>query len=139
MGKASRDKGARRERETVERFRKLGVKAERVPLSGASKYRGNGADVDVYLFGADEAPAVTEVKARKDGRGFTTLENWLGEYDMLVLQRDRADPMVVLPWSTLERIAEALCRGSGLPKASALRLVETFAKPEQEGGGNGTS
>lgn len=39
MGKASRDKGARRERLVVELHRKIGVKAERVPLSGAMKFR----------------------------------------------------------------------------------------------------
>ena len=29
----------------------LGIAAERVPLSGAPRYRGNGADVDLYVFG----------------------------------------------------------------------------------------
>jgi hypothetical protein len=38
MGKASRDKGARAEREIVASHAELGVKAERVPLSGAARY-----------------------------------------------------------------------------------------------------
>ena len=43
MGKPSRDKGARREREIVALHKAVGVKAERVPLSGAWKYRHNVA------------------------------------------------------------------------------------------------
>jgi Holliday junction resolvase len=70
VSRASRDKGARIEREIVARHAKLGVKAERVPLSGAARYQGNGADVDVYAFGPDAAPLVGEVKARGNGAGF---------------------------------------------------------------------
>jgi hypothetical protein len=74
------------------------VYAERVPLSGASRYRGNGADVDIYPRGKDEAPLVAECKARKNGAGFTRLETWLGEFDVLFLKRNHAEPLVVLPW-----------------------------------------
>jgi Holliday junction resolvase len=52
MGKASRDKGLRRERALVEIHRQSGIPAERVPLSGATHYRGNGADIDIYARGA---------------------------------------------------------------------------------------
>ena len=85
MGKASRDKGQRRERQVVTLHQDMGVKAERVPLSGASKYQGNGADVDIYALGPDAAPMVSEVKARANGQGFTTLERWLGENDALLI------------------------------------------------------
>lgn len=95
MGKASRDKGLRRERAIVEIHVKSGLWAERVPLSGATHYRGNGADVDLYVRGA--APVKAEVKARGDGDGFRTLERWLGGNDALFLWRDRAAPFVVLP------------------------------------------
>jgi hypothetical protein len=95
MGKASRDKGLRRERAIVEIHTKSGLRAERVPLSGATRYRGNGADVDLYVRGA--APVKAEVKARGDGDGFRTLERWLGGNDALFLWRDRAAPFVVLP------------------------------------------
>jgi hypothetical protein len=57
----------------------VGVKAERVPLAGAARYRGNGADVDLYVFGPDAATIVCEVKARASGEGFATLERWLGD------------------------------------------------------------
>jgi hypothetical protein len=78
MSKLSRDKGTRIEREIVAAHEALGIKAERVPLSGASRYQGNGSDVDVYAFGPDGAPLVCEVKARASGEGFATLERWLG-------------------------------------------------------------
>ncbi|MBY0329559.1 MAG: hypothetical protein K2X49_02665 [Acetobacteraceae bacterium] len=95
MGKPSRDKGLRRERAIVEIHLKCGIHAERVPLSGAVRYRGNGADVDLYVRGAE--PVKAEVKARAEGDGFKTLERWLGGNDALFLWRDRAAPMVVVP------------------------------------------
>jgi len=48
-------------------------------------------------IGRDEAQIVAESKARKSGSGFTQLEKWLGEYDALMLRRNNAGPMVVLP------------------------------------------
>ena len=98
MGKPSRDKGARREREIVAKHLGIGCHAEKVPLSGGARYQGNGADVDVYARGKDAAPFRCEVKARASGEGFTTLERWLGDNDALFLVRDRATPLVVLPW-----------------------------------------
>jgi hypothetical protein len=99
-GRASRRKGDRIERELITLHRAIGVHAERYPLSGASRFRGSGHDIDLYPFGRDEPPLVCEAKARKNGAGFTTLEAWLGEYDCLFLRRDRADALVVLPWRT---------------------------------------
>ena len=99
MGKASRDKGARRERQVVDLHRAIGVKAERVPLSGAMTFRNTRqSDVDVYARGPDAAPLVTEVKGRANGDGWKTLESWLGDNDALFLIRDRAEPLVALPW-----------------------------------------
>jgi hypothetical protein len=95
MGKPSRDKGLRRERAIVEVHMKSGIRAERVPLFGAARYRGNGADVDLYVRGAE--PVKAEVKARGQGSGFKTLERWLGDNDALFLVRDRATPLVVVP------------------------------------------
>ena len=76
-GARHRRKGDRLERELVARHKALGIHAERYPLSGASRFRGSGHDVDVYLFGRDAAPIVVEVKARKSGGGFVQLEKWL--------------------------------------------------------------
>jgi hypothetical protein len=88
-----RDKGIRAERSIVERHKAINVHAERYPLSGASRFRGSGHDIDLYSFGRDAAPFVAEVKARKNGSGFTQLEKWLGDYQVLFLRRDRAGPI----------------------------------------------
>jgi hypothetical protein len=107
VGRASRDKGLRRERAIVDIHAKSGVRAERVPLSGASRYQGNGADVDLYVRGT--APIKAEVKARAEGTGFRSLERWLGANDALFLVRDRAEPLVVLP---LRIWLEVACRSA---------------------------
>jgi Holliday junction resolvase len=105
-GARHRRKGDNIEREIVERHRAIGIHAERYPLSGASRFRGTGHDVDLFLFGRDEAPAVAEVKARKPGAGFVTLEKWLGEFDALFLRRNNSDPLVVVPWRIWSRLIE---------------------------------
>ncbi len=104
-GQGHRRKGDRIEREIVARHGAMGIHAERYPLSGASRFRGSGHDVDIYLVGAEEAPLTAEVKARKDGAGFATLEGWLGDYDALFLRRDGTDPMVVIPWRVWAQLA----------------------------------
>ena len=104
MSRRSRDKGLRCERQIVALHVELGLHAERVPLSGASRYRDNGADVDIYVFGRDEAPLVCEVKARKEGAGFKQLERWLADYDALFLRRDHAEPMIIIPWRIWARL-----------------------------------
>jgi hypothetical protein len=103
-GARHRRKGDAVEREIVQRHKDIGVHAERYPLSGASRFRGSGHDLDLYVFGKDETPLVGECKARKGGAGFTTLERWLGEFDLLVLRRNHADPMIVLPWRIWARL-----------------------------------
>jgi len=109
-GARHRRKGNRIEREIVQRHKDLGIKAERYPLSGASRFRGSGHDCDLYVFGQDEAPIVVEVKGRKSGAGFITLERWLGEYDALVLRRNNVDPMVLLTWRVWARLLERVRR-----------------------------
>jgi Holliday junction resolvase len=97
-GRRPRRKGGDIERELVKLHRALGIDAERYPLSGASRFRGSGHDLDLYVYGRDEAPLVVEVKARKHGAGFAQLEKWLADYDALFLRRHRADALVLLPW-----------------------------------------
>ena len=105
-GRGHRQKGDRIEREIVERHRSIGIHSERYPLSGASRFRGSAHDVDIYLFGTDQAPIKAEVKGRKNGAGFVTLENWIGEYDALFLRKDRTDPMVLIPWRMWAQLVE---------------------------------
>ena len=47
-GARHRQKGNRIERELVQRHKDIGVHAERYPLSGASRFRGSGHDIDIY-------------------------------------------------------------------------------------------
>jgi hypothetical protein len=117
-GARHRRKGDRIERELVDRHKAL--HAERYPLSGASRFRGSGHDIDIYLFGRDDAPIVGEVKGRKNGAGFTTLEKWLDEYDALFLRRNNADPLVVLPWRIWARILDSCKAGSAAGRIPAI-------------------
>jgi hypothetical protein len=52
-------------------------------------------------------PVVVSVEEELDQRrlaapGFTTLESWLSDYDLLFLKRNNADPLVVVPWRTYQ-------------------------------------
>ena len=38
------------------------------------------------------------------------LDRWLGEYDLLVLKRNYADPLVLLPWRVWARLLERVRR-----------------------------
>ncbi len=88
MSRTSRTKGARIERQLVTLHHDVGIPCEKISRSGYT-----GPDLRV----ADEFLA--EVKARKSGEGFVTLEKWLNKADFLLLRRDRHPPMVVMPWS----------------------------------------
>ena len=104
MGKRSKTKGSRVELMITKMFRSWGLKAEKVPLSGATPYaRG---DVDVYPKGKD-SPFIGEVKARANG--FKTLHSWLEKdgADYLALKTDHKDVLFVVP----ERVMrELLCQ-----------------------------
>jgi hypothetical protein len=51
----------------------LGIHSERVPHSGAMRYRTHGADVDVYAPGREECLLVSECKSRKAGGGLSCI------------------------------------------------------------------
>jgi hypothetical protein len=121
----------RAERAIVAAHADLGVAAERVPLSRASRYRGNGADVDIYPFGRDAWPLCCQVKARASGEGFATLERWLGDADALFLRRDRAEPLVVLPWATWTRLVPGMPR-PGSADACDVALCRTTGNSSGE-------
>lgn len=98
-GAKHRRKGSRVEREIVAKHLEIGVPAKRVPLSGAQA--GYPGDVAIEL---PDGLLMGEVKARKGGAGFVTLEKWLGENGVLFLRRDKAEPIMVVPWSTWARL-----------------------------------
>jgi len=91
MGKRSRDKGARREREACEYFRSVGINAQRVPLSGSA----GGDFCDDVLCKLEDWLFRCEVKARAEAQGWVTIKKWLGNSDMLMLIEDRTKPLVV--------------------------------------------
>ncbi|MBO0753420.1 MAG: hypothetical protein J2P53_14980 [Bradyrhizobiaceae bacterium] len=112
MGKKEREKGARIEREIVNRHVDAGLRAERYPASGATRFRGSGHDVDVYVHGLRLS---AEIKGRSGGEGFALLERWLADYDLLFLRRDRKDPLVVMPWDVWERLVKWADSQDGTP------------------------
>jgi hypothetical protein len=114
MGKKSRDKGNRVEREMVLLHKALGVACARVPLSGAA---GGLFDSDLRISVAGFAWKA-ECKARGDGSGFKQLERWLGDNDVLLLRRDRAEPLVVLPWRTYAALLRAAAKGTQAASAT---------------------
>ena len=98
MSKMQRDKGARVEREIVQKFREIGLWAEKVPLSGAA---GGSFTGDILV-----EDYRVEVKARKDGTGFKLLYRWLGDNDILVCKQDRTEPLVVMTIQTLGNLLD---------------------------------
>lgn len=133
-------KGSRIEREMVELFLEIGIHAERVPLSGAARYKGNGADIDVYPFGIDEESWQFEVKGRKNGDGLRLPERWLGANDGLLFKRDRRKPLVVLPWESLEALLVAVrkscLRGLKKEQRDAIFGRRAARVADGEAGGN---
>ena len=75
MGKMQRNKGARVEREMVKYLQEHDISCERVPLSGAMHYQGNGADIDIY---SENLHLKAEVKSRKESL-WKSQEKWLGD------------------------------------------------------------
>jgi hypothetical protein len=102
VGRSQKQKGNRREREVVHLHRELGVEADRVPLSGS--VAGYEGDVSIK---AGDFSLMAEVKARKDDKGFKTIKEWLGPFDLLVILEDRQEPLVVMPWTTYQTLIKS--------------------------------
>jgi hypothetical protein len=103
-GRASRDKGNRKERYIVRRLQDQGFAAERVPLSGSAggSYLG---DLTVPILNVDRC---VEVKCR--AKGFKQLYDWLINRDILIVCADRSEPLVVIP---LRLAAEIAAKAAG--------------------------
>jgi len=93
MGKMQRNKGARVEREMVKYLQEHDISCERVPLSGAMHYQGNGADIDIY---SENLHLKAEVKSRKESL-WKSQEKWLGDNDVLILKSNNQEPYVFMP------------------------------------------
>ena len=99
QGKSSRTKGARVEREIVTLLQNFGIPAEKLSRSGYT-----GPDVQI----ADEFTG--EVKARKTGEGFKTIQNWKSGVDILFLKSNHNTPMVVLDFSLFVKLIQSYLR-----------------------------
>jgi len=100
VGMKSKRKGYTAENQLVHLFRNSGVKAERCPLSGGAVGRWRGFDLLADMFGRE-----FKIENKIQARGFKNLYDWLlpDTVDMLVVRRDRAEPLVVI---TLEKFIE---------------------------------
>lgn len=103
QGRSNKRKGSRVERQIVHLHRDAGYTAKRVPLSGAAE--GFKGDVLVDL---PDGILQAEIKARKRGSGFTTIDGWLGDNDILFLKRDQRRPAVYMNWATYERFLKLM-------------------------------
>ena len=112
MSKASRAKGNRVEREIAKDLTELGVPTRRVIGSGAHGHIDERLEGDLQIGTLSDGTwmLTAEVKARKDGAGFTTLERWLGDDDVLILRKNNAPPMVALPWYVFVPMLKAYYR-----------------------------
>lgn len=99
MSSLSRNKGSRIEREIVRKHDDAGLPCEKISRSG---YTGP----DLECLGEFKG----EVKARKGGKGWATIEGWLEGSDFLFLRQDRRDPIVVMTWDMYVDFAHALLR-----------------------------
>jgi hypothetical protein len=97
-GRAPARKGTRVEHELVQPLCELGLPCARVPLSGAIGGAYSG-DIDLEIRGRITK---AEVKAR---RKFSTLHEWLGSNELLILKADRQDPLVVMRTSLFAELA----------------------------------
>ena len=107
MPRSQKAKGSRVEREIVKLFEGAGFKARRQPLSGALPQFPH----DIYIHDLFTG-STAEVKARKDGKGFTQLERWKGSADLLILKRNNATPFVCADWNFFKGLLDVYRRSS---------------------------
>lgn len=101
MGKRSRDKGLRFEREIVNAFQAHGIAAERVPLSGSAggSYVG---DISFPVMGEDKT-----LEAKKRADGFKELYAWIEGHYGVVIARDRSTPLVAVRFDDFAELLRA--------------------------------
>jgi hypothetical protein len=91
MGISSRRKGNRIELDTLHKLQDAGIVAEKLSYAYKKTH-----DINVVMF---DRKKKMEIKCRANG--FTTIYKWLEPVDLLVLRRDRSEPLVVMSLNTL--------------------------------------
>jgi Holliday junction resolvase len=111
MGKFSRAKGNRVEREMVIALRQFkDVECIRTPLSGAyGKFGGRDWMGDLKLnlkkqIGDQEF--FIEVKSRATDTGFSKIKEWLGVNHFLIIKENLHKPLIVMKWHVLQYLLE---------------------------------
>lgn len=103
MGKASRDKGAGYERELVNYFKERhGLKAQRVPLSGATDYAKN--DIEIVAGFDGKTTFSGECKRRKALPKFFT--EALEGADFAAFRQDRGETLIVMRAETFGELLQ---------------------------------
>lgn len=101
-GAHSRNKGARFEREVVNCLKGQGLKAQRVPLSGATDYAKG--DVEIIAGFDGKTKFVGELKRRK------SLPDWivnaLGEHDFMAMRGDHGETLVMVRLKTFGELLQ---------------------------------
>jgi Holliday junction resolvase len=133
MGRRSRDKGARTERNIVNVLQAAGFAAVRVPLSGAVGGRFGG-DIVLPVNGRDPK---CEVKCRGDG--FKRLYDWLDGHDVLIAKADRREPLVIMRLSQAADIATPQLGREGPAQGGAGKILPGSARNQESGAGVATS
>ena len=86
MSKSQRTKGYEGERELVNLLKAKGLKAERIPGSGAHQYQGESHDLNFYIAGEKWT-----VEAKRHKSPLKSLTKWRGEADVLATRADRGE------------------------------------------------
>lgn len=91
MGKASRDKGGRFERELVNTAKAHGLDAYRVPLSGSAA----GFKNDLII---KQGRTTWELEAKKRAHGFKFIYDNIKDADVLVIGADNKKPLAIMDY-----------------------------------------
>lgn len=120
MTSASKAKGSRIEREVRDLHLALDIPAKKMPLSGAlgGEYAGDLQIADRFI---------AEVKSRKGGQGFSMINKWLGDNDMLFLRANHDDVKVVLPWNVYVELLSAWTDLNGIHASLSEEVVDAAA------------
>lgn len=107
MNKPKR-KGTRKENDTVKWLQKKGLKAKRVPGSGAFEGLPGDVLIDMRSFGFPH-DLQCEVKARESG--LKMLAKWLGNNDILFIWRKyEQSPLIVMCGAAFDEFVEIMLR-----------------------------